>query len=119
MLKTPSVTTSFMPSPDCANLSSTAAQALLISAGITDSLRTIQQKIYDSKQPSSFPVGNATIAMTTQVVKIYSPTANVAGLLEGESPELVVIGAHFDHLGWGGTGSGEYSKESSRVSRKR
>jgi hypothetical protein len=36
-------------------------------------------------------------------------SANVAGLVEGTDPALsdqaIVIGAHYDHLGWGGTGS--------------
>jgi Zn-dependent M28 family amino/carboxypeptidase len=36
-------------------------------------------------------------------------SANVAGLVEGTDPEFsgeaVVIGAHYDHLGWGGIGS--------------
>ncbi|HYO46592.1 MAG TPA: M28 family peptidase [Gemmatimonadota bacterium] len=36
-------------------------------------------------------------------------SANVAGLVEGTDPALsdqaVVIGAHYDHLGWGGMGS--------------
>ena len=36
-------------------------------------------------------------------------TANVVGILEGRDPRLreeaLVIGAHYDHLGWGGPGS--------------
>lgn len=37
------------------------------------------------------------------------PSANVAGLVRGSDPalagEAIVIGAHYDHLGWGGMGS--------------
>ncbi|RMG74468.1 MAG: M28 family peptidase [Bacteroidetes bacterium] len=30
---------------------------------------------------------------------------NVAGLLDREAKETIIIGAHYDHLGWGGEGS--------------
>jgi hypothetical protein len=37
------------------------------------------------------------------------PSANVAGLVPGTDPaladEAIVVGAHYDHLGWGGMGS--------------
>lgn len=36
------------------------------------------------------------------------PLKNVAGVLEGNGPlanETIVIGAHYDHLGYGGSGS--------------
>ncbi len=32
-------------------------------------------------------------------------TRNVLGLIPGATDEVVVIGAHYDHLGWGGQGS--------------
>src|SRR5207244_1574142 len=41
--------------------------------------------------------------------KVVNTTANIVGLLEGSDPvlrsEVVVIGAHMDHLGMGGPGS--------------
>jgi aminopeptidase YwaD len=48
--------------------------------------------------------------ITTEVNFIKLKTQNVLGYLEGSHPELknqyMVIGAHFDHLGMGGKGSG-------------
>jgi hypothetical protein len=46
--------------------------------------------------------GEVTVNRTTAMVK------NVVGVLEGEGPlaeETIIIGAHYDHLGWGGPGS--------------
>jgi aminopeptidase YwaD len=49
------------------------------------------------------------VNITTDVVKVRKTSANIAGLLEGSDPalkdEVVVIGAHMDHLGMGGPGS--------------
>jgi len=48
--------------------------------------------------------------MTTDVQTIKAQTANVIGVLEGRDPtlktEYLILGAHFDHLGWGGPNSG-------------
>jgi len=42
-------------------------------------------------------------------------TQNVVGYLEGSDPDLknefIVIGAHYDHWGWGGKGSGSKKKD--------
>jgi len=42
-------------------------------------------------------------------------TQNVVGYIEGSDPnlknEFIVIGAHYDHWGWGGQGSGSKKKE--------
>lgn len=46
----------------------------------------------------------------TVVTRTKKPTVNVVGMIEGSDPvlknEYIVIGAHFDHLGWGGPGTG-------------
>src|ERR671920_220651 len=45
----------------------------------------------------------------TDVLRKNAPAANVVGVLEGSDPklrdEVIVIGAHYDHLGRGGEGS--------------
>ena len=50
------------------------------------------------------------INASTEIVKINTPTSNVVGILEGNDPKLkdefIVVGAHYDHLGYGGHGSG-------------
>lgn len=64
----------------------------------------IEKQIVGSKKPNSFEI-NATAKLTTDVHEIESISWNVGGLLRGTDKELsneyVVIGGHFDHLGWG------------------
>lgn len=47
--------------------------------------------------------------LSTDVVRKNAPAANVVGILEGSDPklksEVIVLGAHYDHLGRGGEGS--------------
>jgi hypothetical protein len=49
------------------------------------------------------------LSLTTDVVRKNAPAANVVGVLEGSDAklrsEVIVIGAHYDHLGRGGEGS--------------
>ncbi|HSS21995.1 MAG TPA: M20/M25/M40 family metallo-hydrolase [Pyrinomonadaceae bacterium] len=52
---------------------------------------------------------NHTINLATEVNRKEVPSANVVGILDGSDPvlkkEVIVIGAHYDHLGHGGEGS--------------
>ncbi|HEX6186409.1 MAG TPA: M20/M25/M40 family metallo-hydrolase [Pyrinomonadaceae bacterium] len=55
------------------------------------------------------------LKLTTDVVRKNAPAANVVGILEGSDPklksEVIVVGAHYDHLGTGGEGSGSLGRE--------
>lgn len=68
-----------------------------------------QKQISDSKKPASFLFKNSKVELNTEVNEINKVSWNVAGYIEGSDPvlkdEFVVIGAHFDHLGMGETGS--------------
>jgi aminopeptidase YwaD len=84
----------------------TPIEALLQAAG--RSLRDAQLKIaHGSSQ--SFPIPGARATLATEVVRERRQAANVIGFLPGSDParrdEVVVIGAHYDHLGHGGEGS--------------
>lgn len=47
---------------------------------------------------------------------VSTQTANIAGLIEGnKSNEWIVVGAHFDHLGLGGPGSGSREPDTRAV----
>lgn len=50
-----------------------------------------------------------TVEFSVDLERQYVTTKNVAGILRGVDPvladEWIVIGAHYDHLGWGGEGS--------------
>lgn len=67
-------------------------------------IEEIEKQIIDNKTPNSFEI-NATAKLITEVNEIESISWNVGGLLRGTDKELsneyVVIGGHFDHLGWG------------------
>ena len=101
-----------LSSSGIAAVSTTApiVDSLLRWSGSKKNLRALQQSIYDTKAPESFEVRGVTVAMRTHITKIYASTANVVGYLEGNDPQLknetIVLGAHFDHLGLGGPGSG-------------
>ena len=73
-------------------------------------LRTIQQEINSTKKPNSFELPNITIHLRTQLERIHAQSANIVGYLPGNDPvlkdDVVIIGAHMDHLGYGGEGSG-------------
>lgn len=57
-------------------------------------------------QPRSFALSKARAKMRADVRRQIASTRNVLGLLEGSDParkhEVVVVGAHYDHLGLGG-----------------
>jgi hypothetical protein len=79
-------------------------------AALGRDLKAIQDTIKATKAPVSFALPNARASLTTDVQTIRATTANVIGVLEGSDPtlksEVLVLGAHFDHLGFGGPGSG-------------
>lgn len=69
-----------------------------------------QKKISETKTPASFAFINSRITnLKTEVYEVEKQSWNVAGYMEGSDPKLknefVVIGGHFDHLGYGETGS--------------
>ena len=68
-----------------------------------------QKQISESLAPASFEFKNTNVKLSTDLKEIQKTSWNVAGYLEGNDPELkneyIVIGAHFDHLGYGETGS--------------
>jgi hypothetical protein len=59
----------------------------------------------DNLKPFSMEFSNSNVIMETSIVSKDVITANVIGYLEGNDPvlknEVIVIGAHFDHLGYG------------------
>ncbi len=63
-------------------------------------LRSIQQEIDRSLEPQSFAL--PTVAHLKVVVSQESRMVNnIAGYLPGESDRYIIVGAHYDHLGFG------------------
>ena len=92
------------------NLKSTLVDSLIKLAGIKKQLRSIQKEISEGQKPVCFELPRVKIRVQTNMVKEFKSTANVLGYIEGSDPSLkdqiVIVGAHFDHLGMGGEGSG-------------
>ena len=89
------------------NIKRDIANLLLQASGFRiDSLENILNK---SKKPRSIEIATV-VDGTASIVLKREKTENVIGMLEGKDPvlknEIIVIGAHYDHLGFGGTGSG-------------
>jgi hypothetical protein len=71
-------------------------------------VKSLEQKLIDSKKPLTLVVG-ANVCARTDVITKKKNTQNVVALIEGTHPVLknqyVVVGAHYDHLGSGGKNS--------------
>jgi aminopeptidase YwaD len=87
-------------------LSTPLAEALLAGHGFT--LAELQQRMNERKEPASRPLG-VTAKLTTDVVQERADAVNVVALLPGSDPalsdEALLVGAHYDHLGYGGEGT--------------
>jgi aminopeptidase YwaD len=69
----------------------------------------IYNKLIEEKQPKSLRLNNINAFIETELHTITSSCNNVIGYLAGNNPNqndgVIIIGAHYDHLGWGGEGS--------------
>jgi len=76
--------------------------------GSVDSLRNLQQAIDKSVSPRSFEIASSTAVIQTSTAIKDMTAQNVVGYLEGTDPslkkEIVVVGAHYDHVGTQKTG---------------
>ena len=69
-------------------------------------LEEIQSKIDKDLKPESFTMEGMRVKAFADVVREKNPARNVVGYLEGkDSHANIVVGAHYDHLGYGGEGS--------------
>lgn len=72
-------------------------------------------EINKTRQPKSFELPNAKIHIKVALKDKIVKTDNVFGIIEGTDPKLkdeyIVVGAHYDHLGWGGPTSAYRGKK--------
>lgn len=72
-------------------------------------INPIEQEINKTKKPNSFPISNTVAKLTVDLLNDDKPTHNIVGWVKGAdsklSEEYIVVGAHYDHLGWGGSNS--------------
>ena len=73
-------------------------------------ITALESKIKTEKKPASTVIANHSMNIHVSLTDKKVQTSNVIGYIPGTDPslkdEVIVIGAHFDHLGWGGEGSG-------------
>ncbi len=78
-------------------------------------LNKIQSDINSSLKPNCFEIKGLSVEFDVDLEKDIAKTGNVIGYLEGNDPvlknEVIVVGGHFDHLGYGGPNSMYRGKE--------
>ncbi len=85
------------------NISKKLAEKILKTQGKT--LKNVEKNIIKTKQPNSFLI-NQQIDITTDILPKVVKTQNVVAYIKSNNKqfkdEYIVIGAHYDHLGFGG-----------------
>jgi peptidase M28-like protein/PDZ domain-containing protein/PA domain-containing protein len=80
------------------------------------SLQALKEKIDADGKPASTAIPHATASIQVNLQEKRERTANVVGILPGADPALkeqrIVIGAHYDHLGFGHFGALDRQAES-------
>lgn len=88
------------------NITRKFANKVLAANGTT--IEELETGLTENMKANSF-VTTTTVEGTSKVVFHKTKTRNVIGVIEGSDNSLkgeyVVVGAHFDHLGWGGGAS--------------
>jgi hypothetical protein len=80
----------------------------VVQASLGKSLAQLEAEIDKAPKPASAELKGWRLVGEITVHRTEAEVKNVVGVLEGEGPladETVVIGAHYDHLGYGGEGS--------------
>jgi Zn-dependent M28 family amino/carboxypeptidase len=80
----------------------------LLQATLNKKLEDLEKAIDKEGKPQSTLLKDAAASMEISIKRQTLNVKNVIGVLEGKGPlaqETVVIGAHYDHLGFGGFGS--------------
>ncbi len=98
------------------NIKRSLANQILLNSGTT--IETLETTLNTSRKPVSL----ATHSIVTAACDLHFTsvrTQNVVGLLPGSDPsmknQLIVVGAHYDHLGMGGPGSGSRKPDTNAV----
>lgn len=83
-----------------------------------NNIEALEKKLNDTRKPLSFS-SNVTVSGKAEIVRELASTRNVVMLLPGQDEKLkneyIIIGAHFDHLGMGGPGSGSRAPDTTGI----
>ncbi len=90
------------------NITRKIADLILAAAGKT--VKDLQKEINQTKAPRSVVLPGVFMRLKTDLKETRETARNIVGLLEGNDPtlkdQMIILGAHYDHLGMGGEGSG-------------
>lgn len=99
------------------HLANEVADDILRSVG--SSREIIQNRMNRNLKSESFTIPDLKITANVELKDIYSRAANVVGKIISRNhkyrDEFIIIGAHFDHLGYGGPGSGSLKPDTNAV----
>jgi len=72
-------------------------------------LMRLEDRVNQTLKPESFDLADISLTIKSALNPVKSKTNNIIGVIEGKDPvlknEIIVIGAHYDHIGFGGGGS--------------
>ncbi len=96
----------------------TRAMADKLLASMNYTVAALETEMKDNHKPVSLLLGTI-VKANAEIIKTKVITQNVAGIISGTDPvlknEYVIIGAHYDHLGMGGEGSGSRAPETPAI----
>lgn len=72
---------------------------------VLKNLSDVQAGIDKNAQPNSFPFPKSSVTISVQLERVHAQVRNVMAYLPGKTDEYVILGAHYDHLGYGDTNS--------------
>lgn len=80
----------------------------LLKAGLGKTLAELEAEIDSDLRPHSAVLQGCSVTGTVTINRKEVPVSNVIGVIDGSGPladEVIVIGAHYDHVGRGGSNS--------------
>ncbi len=98
------------------NFTRQAADRLLATEHLT--VAELQEEINATRLPLSHEVPGVSVSIPTDLVPPEARSRNVLAALPGTGSlkgQWVVLGAHYDHLGWGGPGSGSMVPDTTAI----
>jgi hypothetical protein len=90
----------------------------MLQSSLGNSLTEVELAINRDLKPHSTPLAGWTAMLDVKVKRTTLTVKNVIGVLEGSGPlaqETLVIGAHYDHVGYGGPGSGSLAPKTTAI----
>lgn len=99
------------------HISRELANMILGSSG--KDLANLQNKLIETMRPASFELPETLISAVVSLNKVWAKGTNLIGYFQGRDPvlktEIIVLGGHYDHLGYGGPGSRSLAPDTSAV----